>query len=358
MMMCTYHNSIRMLNSDDSDDDNDNSDNGSDSDSDNDGNSECGIPHCDDCSSNSTCNDCDGGFYVSSAGSECVPCEDVHCHECIGGANTCIKCLNGYVSYDYSCVNANAFPRQYLVSQCESYSIDYKCILCDDDCTLETNGKCTCKKSNTAAVASAVISVAVALAIVVFVLLCLKRRKRNKATTTTPAQAVRAQHKDENWADHNSKCKEKDSSNNSCEPQQVIVNHNRGSSSELVYAYGTENENNDIKALCCICNKDSAMYALSCGCCYCVSHVGRFKEFPCEKNKCAKCDNEVVSVTKLGSMCNVCLDMCGSVVRFDCGCQFEVCVKCFHKCIVKEQKCPGCRRSVSNRPVPCVLINK
>ena len=125
------------------------------------------------------------------------------------------------------------------------------------------------------------------------------------------------------------------------------MDHNRGSNSDLVCSYGIESDN---KVLCSECNKDYAMYELSCGCCFCVNHVGCFKEFPCEKNICSRCNKEVLHVNKLGSMCNVCLDICKGLVRFDCGCQFEVCGQCFNKC-VKEQKCPGCRRNISNNPI-------
>lgn len=331
---------IRMLDDDDDDDNSDDEVNDN-SDSDN----ECGILHCDDCSSN-TCNECDNGFYLSSTNTECIPCEDTHCNRCVGGGiNTCTKCKDKYIAYDYSCINTNDFPRERIISECEAYNIDYKCILCDDDCTLETNGKCNCKKSNNAVViTSVVITVAIVLAIVIFVMLYFKRKKRNKATTTTskttPVQVVPIQNKDEK--DHSI-----NNNYNTCEPQPAIMDHNRGSSSELVCSSGIDN---DIKVLCCECNKEYAMYELSCGCCFCVNHVGCFKEFPCEKNKCRKCNNEVVNVDKLGSMCNVCLDICKGLVRFDCGCQFEVCGKCFNKCI-KEQKCPGCRRNVSNNPI-------
>ena len=138
--------------------------------------------------------------------------------------------------------------------------------------------------------------------------------------------------------------------NNACEAKPAIMAHNRGSSSNLVCESEDNNTNNN-KVLCCECNKDYAMYELSCGCCFCANHVGCFKEFPCEKNTCSRCNKEVLHVNKLGSMCNVCLDICKGLYKFDCGCQFEVCGKCFNKC-VKEQRCPGCRKIISNTMLP------
>ena len=323
------------------DDDDSDEDYNSDSDSDNDYDRECGIPNCDECSYNNTCYVCNSGFYLSETNAECIPCEDSNCYRCISsGLNTCTECNYNYILFGYSCVSSYDFPREHKVSKCEAYNINYKCILCANDCTLESNGKCNCKKSNNAVVITiVVIVVAVILAIVIFVLLYLKRKKRNKATTkTTPVQVVPIQEK---------YAKQYSLNNNACEAKPAIMDHNRGSNGDLICSYGIESDN---KVLCCECNKDNAIYELSCGCCFCVNHVGCFKEFPCEKNKCSKCNKEVSHVNKLGSMCNICLEMCKGLIRFDCGCQFEVCGHCYNKC-VKEQKCPGCRRNISNNPI-------
>ena len=323
------------------DDDDSDEDYNSDSDSDNDYDRECGIPNCDECSYNNTCYVCNSGFYLSETNTECIPCEDSNCYRCISsGLNTCTECNYNYILFGYSCVSSYDFPREHKVSKCEAYNINYKCILCANDCTLESNGKCNCKKSNNAVVITiVVIVVAVILAIVIFVLLYLKRKKRNKATTkTTPVQVVPIQEK---------YAKQYSLNNNACEAKPAIMDHNRGSNGDLICSYGIESDN---KVLCCECNKDNAIYELSCGCCFCVNHVGCFKEFPCEKNKCSKCNKEVSHVNKLGSMCNICLEMCKGLIRFDCGCQFEVCGHCYNKC-VKEQKCPGCRRNISNNPI-------
>ena len=81
------------------------------------------------------------------------------------------------------------------------------------------------------------------------------------------------------------------------------MDHNRGSSnSNLVCECEDNNNSNNNKVLCCECNKDYAMYELSCGCCFCVNHVGCFKEFPCEKNICNRCNKEVLHVNKLSML--------------------------------------------------------
>ena len=224
------------------DDDDSDEDYNSDSDSDNDYDRECGIPNCDECSYNNTCYVCNSGFYLSETNAECIPCEDSNCYRCISsGLNTCTECNYNYILFGYSCVSSYDFPREHKVSKCEAYNINYKCILCANDCTLESNGKCNCKKSNNAVVITiVVIVVAVILAIVIFVLLYLKRKKRNKATTkTTPVQVVPIQEK---------YAKQYSLNNNACEAKPAIMDHNRGSNGDLICSYGIESDN---KVLCC-----------------------------------------------------------------------------------------------------------
>ena len=103
----------------------------------------------------------------------------------------CNDCYDNYILYNYSCVSRFDFPRVHLINECKEYNSDYKCISCDDECTLESNGKCNCQKSNTAVivVVVVVVSLIVVIVIVMVVLICIRRKKQNKGNNNSNTNA-------------------------------------------------------------------------------------------------------------------------------------------------------------------------
>ena len=104
----------------------------------------------------------------------------------------CNDCYDNYILYNYSCVSRFDFPRVHLINECKEYNSDYKCISCDDECTLESNGKCNCQKSNTAVivvVVVVVVSLIVVIVIVIIVLICIRRKKQNKGNNNSNTNA-------------------------------------------------------------------------------------------------------------------------------------------------------------------------
>ena len=41
--------------------------------------------------------------------------------------------------------------------------------------------------------------------------------------------------------------------------------------------------------------------------------------------------------------CHICMEKNNSLAHFKCGCSLEVCQKCYVKCKLMSNKCPGCR---------------
>ena len=78
------------------------------------------IPSCRTCSSQSTCEVCNKGFYLQADEKACISCAE-NCEQCTA-ANACMKCKSGYFDTDGIC-----FPCNKNCKSCENDNICTEC---------------------------------------------------------------------------------------------------------------------------------------------------------------------------------------------------------------------------------------
>ena len=97
--------------------------------------------------------------------------------------------------------------------------------------------------------------------------------------------------------------------------------------------------------LCQFCQKKTGTYKCDCGCIVCKDH-SKLKSMEKEGKQvkvCFKCKKVVNRVDPIEYNCHICMEKNNSLAHFKCSCSLEVCQKCYVKCKLINNKCPGCR---------------
>ena len=97
--------------------------------------------------------------------------------------------------------------------------------------------------------------------------------------------------------------------------------------------------------LCYFCNKKEGKFKCDCGCILCKEHseLKKTEKDGKQVKVCFKCEKVVNKVNQIKYDCHICMEKNNTVAHFKCGCSLEVCQKCYVKCKLNSNKCPGCR---------------
>lgn len=295
------------------------------------------IPNCDECDDDQ-CTECDDGFYLTSSFS-CERCSQLNCESCPN--NVCVKCHGHNILIGSSCQSKEMIPIEKRMKDCEHYALDFSCLKCDDDCSMK-NGICLCDKDDdddddddddhTDHTAVIVISIVVSLAVVIGVIigLCfyLKKRKQPEENNVVINLPNIPPSDEVNYDIMN----EKGPANtvgNEIETQPIEVKR-------------TISKTNTFERHSCMkCNKETAMYKLSCGCFLCRDDIND------SIKRCPVCDRNFDNVKTIMHECGICMEVKEKANRFDCGCKFEICDQCAKKILISKT-CPGCRKEITN----------
>lgn len=295
------------------------------------------IPNCDECD-DGICTECDDGFYLSSP-TRCERCSQRNCESCPN--DVCTKCHDHNILIGNACQSYDMIPIEKRMKECEHYDLDFSCLKCDSDCSMR-NGVCLCDKdddddddddNHTAAIViSIVVAVAVLAGLIIggrFLYLYMKKRKPTEERNVNIGLPTIPVSDEVNY----------DIMNEKGVKQSNTVGDDDLIESKTIEVKKTISKRNTLH-LCTKCNKETALYQLSCGCYLCKEDIN-------EEGKCPVCGETVGRVKTILHECGICMEIKEKANRFDCGCKFEICDGCGDK-ILKSGQCPGCRKEIRN----------
>ena len=299
---------------------------------------------------------CIQNYYYKN--NNCTPCFDQKCFFCYDGIG-CIICKDGYNLIDGRCLKKTIFNE--TVENCVSYDYDGKCIGCNSFCILKEE-KCNCK-----IISDIVIYLLIGIMAIIIALIFLIIFKQRVSVRNI-----------ERLNDNNTK----------------IIEENKITEQELALL---KEKDKQLKK-CNYCNKELALYKLSCGCLFCkddfkdiideinnsdinnntinnnditnnnqniniIINKNREKykwrekyindnntlnsssESKIRKGKCPYCHNDFDDYCQIAQQCDICFDITSKIFHFKCGCALSICKLCFNRLIVGK-KCPGCRKNI------------
>lgn len=323
----------------------------------------CTDPNCDDCFPQTPhiCYDCED-FYHADPDGKCVLCStDMKCKEC-KDSGYCTDCVANLVPVGGVCVSKKTIPN--YDKNCEEYDTNYQCLFCDDDCYIE-EGKCSCPdEKNNKTVIIVVVVVIVVLLIVAGVLLFFfwwrKKKQQQQQPIEQKVATVEIGDVYEKPYDRRTKLgselyeKPKEDQKFFEKPDAIEESPSR---------FNKDNEDEETPKTeklkyekCSLCKKNPGIYKLSCGCYLCYTHIGTLEEYAKDANRtvqenCPACGKEVTKVRQVHRECGVCFEIKDSIFSLSCGCNFEICEKCFET-VLEKGRCPGCRKNIDGNLFP------
>lgn len=297
--------------------------------------SSCTIENCSTCKRESilrVCKECNEGFYLNIL-SRCSECSD-GCKRCFN-SNYCYSCKDDYELYYQRCQkkmedseeNETNYTTQTNkikeIKNCIIYFSDSTCEKCRNGYKLKGN---ECKSNLETIISVCVISVIVLVIIVTLISCFIVRRNKRKMLLRLGVR----------------------------NSNQIINENEKSKIKDIV---NTEANNISVRSdasnqlTCFKCEREPAVYQLSCGCCFCKKDIGifegfndreTFEKFNGKDAKCEICSEIVTQVKELKYECGICLELKHHIYRLNCGCNFELCRQCYNKLEIKQ--CPGCRK--------------